>query len=177
MLGLSDLLSPDLLSGVGGVHIGAMARGCSLQGLITIRAFNATERFSDKNMVNVDYHMRAEMGQNVASRWLTIRMQFFGAFSLWVTTFGICLYPRSMDAGLTGMVINYALQVIHSCPCDLQHVPSRKWPHHESHPNHENRKSQKSKEPLLIIIRTRRPQGPWKASSRTSLRYLPKRAP
>ena len=57
-------------------------------------------------MVNVDYHMRAEMGQNVASRWLTIRMQFFGAFSLFVTTFGICLYPRTMDAGLTGMVIN-----------------------------------------------------------------------
>ena len=127
----------------------------TLQGLITIRAFGATERFSDKNMVNVDYHMRAEMGQNVSSRcahhsatfasstpnilhcvpaggacgqhganaevrpltlagvffrWLTIRLQFMGAVSLFVTTLGICLYPRAMDAGLTGMVINYALQ-------------------------------------------------------------------
>ena len=61
-------------------------------------------------MINVDYHMRAEMGQNVASRWLTIRMQFLGSFSLFITSFGICLYPRMMDAGLTGMVINYALQ-------------------------------------------------------------------
>ena len=82
----------------------------TLVGLITIRAFGATERFSDKNMVNVDYHMRAEMGQNCASRWLTIRMQFLGAFSLFVTSLGICLFPRTMDAGLTGMVINYALQ-------------------------------------------------------------------
>jgi ABC-type transport system involved in cytochrome bd biosynthesis fused ATPase/permease subunit len=63
----------------------------TLQGLITIRAFNATERFQIKNMTNVDYHMRAEMGQNVASRWLTIRMQFLGALSLFLTTFGICL--------------------------------------------------------------------------------------
>lgn len=82
----------------------------TLQGLITIRAFRATERFSDKNMVNVDFHMRAEMGQNVSSRWLTIRLQFMGAFSLFVTSLGICLFPRTMDAGLTGMVINYALQ-------------------------------------------------------------------
>jgi hypothetical protein len=54
--------------------------------------------------------MRAEMGQNVSSRWLTIRLQFMGAFSLFVTSLGICLFPRTMDAGLTGMVINYALQ-------------------------------------------------------------------
>ena len=82
----------------------------TLQGLITIRAFGATERFSDKNMVNVDFHMRAEMGQNCSSRWLTIRLQFMGAFSLFVTSLGICLFPHTMDAGLTGMVINYALQ-------------------------------------------------------------------
>ena len=31
--------------------------------------------FADKNMYNVDYHMRAEMGQNVCSRWLTVRLQ------------------------------------------------------------------------------------------------------
>ena len=61
-------------------------------------------------MVNVDFHMRAEMGQNCSSRWLTIRLQFMGAFSLFVTSLGICLFPHTMDAGLTGMVINYALQ-------------------------------------------------------------------
>ena len=82
----------------------------TLQGLITIRAFRATERFAEKNLHNVDFHMKHEMGQNVCSRWLTIRLQFLGAFSLFLTALGITIFPNSMDAGLTGMVINYAIQ-------------------------------------------------------------------
>lgn len=87
----------------------------TLSGLITIRANrprvgkSGKERFSLKNECNIDYHMRAEMALNVTQRWLTIWLSSIGAFTLFVVVATVCMFPKLMDAGLVGMVINYSM--------------------------------------------------------------------
>eukprot|EP01052_Picozoa_sp_SAG31_P005287 SAG31_NODE_230_length_19771_cov_90.041739_5_plen_152_part_00 len=80
-----------------------------LSGLITIRALGGVERFALKNEANVDYHMRAEMGLNVAQRWLTFRLSSLAAFTLFITTFVVTLFPDMIDAGLVGLAMNYSM--------------------------------------------------------------------
>ena len=81
----------------------------TISGLITIRALGGVDRFALKNQYNVDYHMRAEMGLNVAQRWLTFRLSSLAALTLFITTFVITLFPDMMDAGLVGLAMNYSM--------------------------------------------------------------------
>jgi ATP-binding cassette subfamily C (CFTR/MRP) protein 10 len=50
----------------------------SLQGLSTIRAMRATQRFKRDNEDNVDANIKAQFASQAAARWLGLRLQFIG---------------------------------------------------------------------------------------------------
>ncbi|KAJ8938531.1 hypothetical protein NQ314_011454, partial [Rhamnusium bicolor] len=50
----------------------------TLQGLTTIRAMRATQRFKRDNEDNVDSNIKAQFASQAAARWLSLRLQFIG---------------------------------------------------------------------------------------------------
>ena len=80
----------------------------TINGLITMRAFSATERFQDKACANVDVFTRTIMCQATIGRWLSIRLQSLGAITLFFTSLNLTLFPDLIDAGLAGLAINYS---------------------------------------------------------------------
>lgn len=80
----------------------------TINGLITMRAFSATQRFQDKACENVDVFTRTIMCQATIGRWLSIRLQSLGAITLFFTSLNLTLFPDLIDAGLAGLAINYS---------------------------------------------------------------------
>lgn len=48
------------------------------EGLSTIRAMRATQRFKRDNEDNVDANLKAQFASQAAARWLGLRLQFIG---------------------------------------------------------------------------------------------------
>ena len=83
----------------------------SINGLITVRAFEAVPAFITKSSLTVDDYTRAEMSQACAPQWLGIRISALAACSMFLTSLGIVLQPSRLDPGLVGLVLTYANMV------------------------------------------------------------------
>jgi len=83
----------------------------TIQGLPTIRAYDAQDRFIKTNQFFIDENNRPQEQLIVAQRWLGIRLEFVGSFLvLFNGVFGM-LFKNSISPSLLGLSLSYALQV------------------------------------------------------------------
>lgn len=84
----------------------------TLQGLTTIRAMTATERFDRDFRGKLNDSIRAQLSAHAAEQWLVIRLQMMGA--LMVLGCGLVAAVTGSHAsnpGLVGLAISYALSI------------------------------------------------------------------
>jgi ABC-type multidrug transport system fused ATPase/permease subunit len=80
----------------------------TLNGLFTLRAYGAQQRFVQKLYTNLDSNQRVYFFGVVSARWLGVRMDILGAFLISGIA-AVALFNRSVDPGLMGMALSYCL--------------------------------------------------------------------
>ncbi|KAM9447563.1 ATP-binding cassette sub-family C member 4-like isoform 4-T5 [Salvelinus alpinus] len=84
----------------------------SLQGLWTIRAFKAQQRFQQAFDAHQDLHSEAWFLFLTTSRWFALRLDGICSIFVTLTTFG-CLFLRDdLKAGAVGLALSYAVTLV-----------------------------------------------------------------
>ncbi|KZV64400.1 P-loop containing nucleoside triphosphate hydrolase protein [Peniophora sp. CONT] len=88
----------------------------SLNGLSTIRAFGMQSVFEGINARRIDRNQVCYLPTTSVNRWLALRLEFVGASIILFTSSlaMVSLITSSVDAGLVGLVISYALNTTSS---------------------------------------------------------------
>ena len=81
----------------------------SINGLITVRAFDATAAFTAKSCETVDDCSRAQMAQQASPRWLGMRVSSLASVSIFITSFGILISPNRRDLPTAASWCHYAI--------------------------------------------------------------------
>uniref|UniRef100_A0A0K8RTW6 Multidrug resistance-associated protein 4 n=1 Tax=Crotalus horridus TaxID=35024 RepID=A0A0K8RTW6_CROHD len=81
----------------------------SLQGLWTIRAFQAQQRFQELFDAHQDLHTEAWFLFLTTSRWFAVRLDAICAIFVIVVAFGSLLLAQTLDAGKVGLALSYAI--------------------------------------------------------------------
>ncbi|XP_067942774.1 ATP-binding cassette sub-family C member 10-like [Watersipora subatra] len=85
----------------------------SVEGRVVIRAFNQNDRFEKENLRRVETYQRANFSSTAAAQWLNIRLQGLGV--LMVSAIALLAVIehnyRSVNTGLVGLAISYALSI------------------------------------------------------------------
>lgn len=84
----------------------------SLQGLWTIRAFKAEERFQQTFDAHQDLHSEAWFLFLTTSRWFAVRLDGMCSVFVTITAFGCLLLKDSMRAGDVGLALSYAVTLM-----------------------------------------------------------------
>ncbi|XP_017288290.1 multidrug resistance-associated protein 4 [Kryptolebias marmoratus] len=84
----------------------------SLQGLWTIRAFGAEERFQKAFDAHQNLHSEAWFLFLVTSRWFALRLDGICAIFVSITTFGCLLLRDQLDPGSVGLALTYAVTLM-----------------------------------------------------------------
>lgn len=84
----------------------------SLQGLWTIRAFKAEERFQTAFDDHQNLHSEAWFLFLTTSRWFAIRLDGICSVFTTCTVFGLLLLRDQMDAGFVGLALTYAITLM-----------------------------------------------------------------
>ncbi|XP_032362004.1 ATP-binding cassette sub-family C member 4 isoform X1 [Etheostoma spectabile] len=84
----------------------------SLQGLWTIRAFGAEERFQQAFDAHQDLHSAAWFLFLTTSRWFAVRLDGLCAIFVTVATFGCLLLRDQLDAGSVGLALTYSVTLM-----------------------------------------------------------------
>ncbi|XP_058404363.1 ATP-binding cassette sub-family C member 4 isoform X3 [Diceros bicornis minor] len=84
----------------------------SLQGLWTIRAYKAEERFQELFDAHQDLHSEAWFLFLTTSRWFAVRLDAICAIFVIVITFGSLILAKTLDAGQVGLALSYALTLM-----------------------------------------------------------------
>ncbi|XP_028396229.1 LOW QUALITY PROTEIN: multidrug resistance-associated protein 7-like [Dendronephthya gigantea] len=85
----------------------------TLNGLPTIRALRASERFRVENEKRLELNQRANFSGLAASQWLSLHLQMLGVAMVTCVSFIAVLehHFSSVDPGLVGLAISYALTI------------------------------------------------------------------
>ncbi|KAI9303307.1 hypothetical protein BJ944DRAFT_241568 [Cunninghamella echinulata] len=81
----------------------------TVNGVSTIRAFGCQQRFINENYNKVDSNNRSFLWMWACNRWLHARVDVLGSFVGFCTGFVIVLARSSIDPGLAGLSLSYAL--------------------------------------------------------------------
>ncbi|XP_053563814.1 ATP-binding cassette sub-family C member 4 [Bombina bombina] len=84
----------------------------SLQGLWTIRAFKAEQRFQELFDSHQDLHSEAWFLFLTTSRWLAVRLDAICALFVMAVAFGSLILAKSLDAGQVGLALSYAITIM-----------------------------------------------------------------
>uniref|UniRef100_A0A3Q1HYV3 Multidrug resistance-associated protein 4 n=1 Tax=Anabas testudineus TaxID=64144 RepID=A0A3Q1HYV3_ANATE len=84
----------------------------SLQGLWTIRAFGAEERFQKTFDAHQDLHSEAWFLFLTTSRWFAVRLDGICSIFVTITTFGCLLLRDQLDAGSVGLALTYSVTLM-----------------------------------------------------------------
>ncbi|KAI0092260.1 multidrug resistance-associated ABC transporter [Irpex rosettiformis] len=83
-----------------------------LEGIVTVRAFSAEQRFLDNHNAKVDLTTKMWYSFWMTNRWLLLHFDALGAVGVWITTlFALSGY---VDAGLAGVCITSAMSFTNS---------------------------------------------------------------
>ncbi|KAM1917545.1 hypothetical protein ACFX13_037135 [Malus domestica] len=90
--------------------------GEALNGLSTIRAYNAYDQMADINGRSVDTNIRFALLTISGNRWLAIRLETLGGLMIWFTaTFAVMKNGRAENqqefASTMGLLLSYALNI------------------------------------------------------------------
>ncbi|XP_063281818.1 ATP-binding cassette sub-family C member 4 [Pelobates fuscus] len=86
----------------------------SLQGLWTIRAFKAEERFQELFDSQQDLHSEAWFLFLTTSRWLAVRLDAICALFVIAIAFGSLILAKTLNAGQVGLALSYAVTIMGS---------------------------------------------------------------
>ncbi|XP_040192032.1 multidrug resistance-associated protein 4 [Rana temporaria] len=86
----------------------------SLQGLWTIRAFKAEERFQHLFDSQQDLHSEAWFLFLTTSRWLAVRLDAICALFVIAIAFGSLILSKTLEAGQVGLALSYAITIMGS---------------------------------------------------------------
>ncbi|KAI9318473.1 P-loop containing nucleoside triphosphate hydrolase protein [Dichotomocladium elegans] len=81
----------------------------SLNGVATIRAFGANQRFLRENFKRIDDNNRPFLWMWATNRWLHIRVELLGSFVSFCTGLVVVISRNTVDPGLAGLCLSYAL--------------------------------------------------------------------
>ncbi|XP_054831012.1 ATP-binding cassette sub-family C member 4 [Eublepharis macularius] len=84
----------------------------SLQGLWTIRAFKAEQRFQELFDAHQDLHTESWFLFLTTSRWFAVRLDAICAVFVVVVAFGCLLLAQTLDAGQVGLALSYAITLM-----------------------------------------------------------------
>nr|XP_031540294.1 multidrug resistance-associated protein 4 isoform X2 [Vicugna pacos] len=84
----------------------------SLQGLWTIRAYKAEQRFQELFDAHQDLHSEAWFLFLTTSRWFAVRLDAICALFVIVVAFGSLILANTLDAGRVGLALSYALTLM-----------------------------------------------------------------
>uniref|UniRef100_A0A8B9JLK5 Cystic fibrosis transmembrane conductance regulator n=1 Tax=Astyanax mexicanus TaxID=7994 RepID=A0A8B9JLK5_ASTMX len=84
----------------------------SLQGLWTIRAFKAEERFQQMFDAHQDLHSEAWFLFLTTSRWFAVRLDGMCSIFVTITAFGCLLLRQNLEAGAVGLALSYAVTLM-----------------------------------------------------------------
>ncbi|KAL1021945.1 hypothetical protein UPYG_G00020230 [Umbra pygmaea] len=84
----------------------------SLQGLWTIRAFRAQERFQIAFDAHQDLHSESWFLFLVTSRWFAVRLDGMCSIFVSITAFGCLLLRDQVEAGSVGLALSYAVTLM-----------------------------------------------------------------
>ncbi|XP_028992903.1 multidrug resistance-associated protein 4 isoform X2 [Betta splendens] len=84
----------------------------SLQGLWTIRAFGAEERFQKVFDAHQDLHSEAWFLFLTTSRWFAVRLDGICSIFVTITTFCCLLVREQLDAGSVGLALTYSVTLM-----------------------------------------------------------------
>ncbi|XP_038615214.1 multidrug resistance-associated protein 4 isoform X2 [Tachyglossus aculeatus] len=84
----------------------------SLQGLWTIRAYKAEERFQEMFDAHQDLHSEAWFLFLTTSRWFALRLDAICAIFVIVIAFGSVILAKTLDAGEVGLALSYAITLM-----------------------------------------------------------------
>ncbi|KAB5584398.1 hypothetical protein PHYPO_G00107090 [Pangasianodon hypophthalmus] len=84
----------------------------TLQGLSTIRAFKAEERFQQTFDSHQDLHSEACFLFLTTSRWFAVRLDGMCSVFVTITAFGCLLLRNSLEAGTVGLALSYAVTLM-----------------------------------------------------------------
>nr|XP_056718111.1 ATP-binding cassette sub-family C member 4 [Euleptes europaea] len=84
----------------------------SLQGLWTIRAFKAEQRFQELFDAHQDLHTESWFLFLTTSRWFAMRLDAICAIFVVVVAFGCLLLAQTLDAGQVGLALSYAITLM-----------------------------------------------------------------
>ncbi|NWX88406.1 MRP4 protein, partial [Nothoprocta pentlandii] len=84
----------------------------SLQGLWTIRALKAEERFQKLFDAHQDLHSEAWFLFLTTSRWFAVRLDAICAIFVIVVAFGSLLLAKTLNAGQVGLTLSYAITIM-----------------------------------------------------------------
>uniref|UniRef100_A0A3Q2QNG6 Multidrug resistance-associated protein 4 n=1 Tax=Fundulus heteroclitus TaxID=8078 RepID=A0A3Q2QNG6_FUNHE len=84
----------------------------SLQGLWTIRAFGAEERFQKDFDAHQNLHSGAFFLFLTTSRWFAVRLDGMCSIFVTITTFSCLLLRDQLDAGSVGLALSYAVTLM-----------------------------------------------------------------
>ncbi|KAM3862958.1 ATP-binding cassette sub-family C member 2 [Diretmus argenteus] len=85
--------------------------GETVSGLSVIRAYGHQERFLEHNEKTIDENLKSVYPWIVSNRWLAIRLEFLGNLVLFFAALFAVISRESLDSGLVGLSISYALNV------------------------------------------------------------------
>ncbi|KJE98072.1 multidrug resistance-associated protein 3, variant [Capsaspora owczarzaki ATCC 30864] len=83
----------------------------TLTGVSSIRAYSQRRRFMQDNSTKIDENQRAYYPSIASNRWLAIRLEFIGNLIVLLAALFAVLGRDSVNPGLVGLSISYALQV------------------------------------------------------------------
>ncbi|KAK9764427.1 hypothetical protein K7432_008067 [Basidiobolus ranarum] len=84
----------------------------TLDGLATIRAFSAQDRFLDMFITAENENCRAFFMYLCSARWLGFRLDILAAIFLTITAFASVAARQTQTAGLVGLSLSYVLQLM-----------------------------------------------------------------
>ncbi|KAI8618185.1 P-loop containing nucleoside triphosphate hydrolase protein [Chytriomyces sp. MP71] len=82
----------------------------SINGLATIRAYGATDRFIQKNHRLLNNNNRAYYPALLIQRWIQIRVEALNAFLLLSTSIFVIVFVSHLSSGLAGLILVYISQ-------------------------------------------------------------------
>eukprot|EP01130_Rhizamoeba_saxonica_P012730 TRINITY_DN5400_c0_g1_i3.p1 TRINITY_DN5400_c0_g1~~TRINITY_DN5400_c0_g1_i3.p1 ORF type:complete len:1259 (-),score=257.85 TRINITY_DN5400_c0_g1_i3:635-4294(-) len=83
----------------------------TLTGISTIRAFGKDRDFKEENETRLNNNQAAFFLSTLANRWLGLRLEFVGTFVVFAAAFFAVIERGTIDAGLVGLSITYALNL------------------------------------------------------------------
>ncbi|XP_035783639.1 multidrug resistance-associated protein 1-like [Anopheles albimanus] len=85
--------------------------GETIQGVQTIRAYSVQDRFISESDERVDANQLCYCPSIIANRWLAVRLEMVGNLIILFAALFAVLGRESMNAGLVGLSVSYALQI------------------------------------------------------------------